>query len=57
MTYPGPQQRDRWLYKEWLPQSGEEPADRPCFEEYLNNPRELPPAEWLTDICLPLAAR
>ncbi|MBL8706785.1 MAG: AraC family transcriptional regulator [Rhodospirillales bacterium] len=47
----------RWLYKEWLPQSGEEPADRPCFEEYLNNPRDLPPAEWLTDICLPLAPR
>lgn len=47
----------RWLYKEWLPASGEEPDDRPCFEEYLNNPRELPPAEWLTDICLPLAAR
>jgi len=47
----------RWLYREWLPASGEEPADRPCFEEYLNNPRELPPAEWLTDVCLPLADR
>lgn len=47
----------RWLYKEWLPRSGEEPDDRPCFEEYLNNPRDLPPADWLTDICLPLAAR
>lgn len=47
----------RWLYKEWLPTSGEEPADRPCFEEYMNNPRELPPAEWLTDICLPLQGR
>jgi AraC family transcriptional regulator len=32
-----------------------EPADRPCFEEYLNNPKELPPAEWRTDICVPLA--
>jgi AraC family transcriptional regulator len=43
-----------WLYREWLPASGQEPEDRPIFEEYLNNPRELPPAEWLTDICLPL---
>jgi AraC family transcriptional regulator len=43
-----------WLYGTWLPQSGEEAADRPVFEEYLNNPRALPPQEWLTDICLPL---
>jgi AraC family transcriptional regulator len=47
----------RWLYREWLPTSGEQCADRPCFEEYLNNPRTLPPEEWLTDICLPLAER
>jgi AraC family transcriptional regulator len=47
----------RWLYRAWLPRSGEQCADRPCFEEYLNNPRTLPPEEWLTDICLPLAER
>jgi AraC family transcriptional regulator len=47
----------RWLYREWLPESGEQCADRPCFEEYLNNPRTLPPEQWLTDICLPLAER
>jgi AraC family transcriptional regulator len=46
-----------WLFGTWLPQSGEEPADRPCFEEYLNNPRDLPPQEWVTEICLPLAAK
>ena len=44
----------RWLYRDWLPASGHTPANRPCFEEYLNNPRTLPPEEWLTDICLPL---
>lgn len=43
------------LYRGWLPASGREPADRPCFEEYLNDCKTLPPAEWLTDICLPLA--
>lgn len=44
----------RWLYGEWLPRSGEEPADRPCFEEYLNDPKTLPPSEWLTALHLPL---
>lgn len=43
-----------WLYREWLPASGEEPADRPCVEEYLNDPRVVPPAELRTDIWLPL---
>ncbi|QDO97852.1 AraC family transcriptional regulator [Ferrovibrio terrae] len=43
-----------WLYGEWLVQSGREAADAPCFEDYLNNPREVAPSELLTDICLPL---
>ena len=46
-----------WLYREWLPGSGEDPADLPCVEEYLNNPREVPPAELLTRIYLPLIAK
>jgi AraC family transcriptional regulator len=46
-----------WLFGEWLPASGETAADRPCFEWYVNDCRALPPAEWLTDICLPLATR
>lgn len=45
----------RWLYGEWLPGSGHAPGNAPCYEEYLNNPRALPPAEWLTEICVPLA--
>lgn len=44
-----------WLYREWLPQSGTVPADRPCVEEYLNNPRQVPPTELRTEIWLPLA--
>lgn len=44
----------QWLYGTWLPQSGREAADAPVYEEYLNNPRDTPPAELLTDICLPL---
>jgi len=45
----------RHLYGVWLPQSGREPADRPPFEEYLNDCKTLPAAEWLTAIHLPLA--
>lgn len=43
-----------WLYREWLPNSGEEPADQPVREDYLNDPRTLPPAEWLTAVLMPL---
>jgi len=42
------------LYRDWLPGSGEEPADQPCREDYLNDCRTLPPSEWLTAIMLPL---
>jgi len=44
----------RFLFREWLPKSGYDPGDFPCFEEYLNNPRELPASELLTRIYLPL---
>ena len=44
-----------WLYRDWLPASGQEPADHPCFELYLNAPRRTAPADLLTDVCLPLA--
>jgi AraC family transcriptional regulator len=47
----------RWLYREWLPQSGDDAADRPAFEEYVKGPKGLPPSEWLTEVCLPLADR
>jgi AraC family transcriptional regulator len=43
-----------WLYREWLPSSGHEPADRPCVEEYLNDPRLVPPPDLRTEIWLPL---
>lgn len=46
-----------WFYRDWLPTSGEEPADHPAMEDYLNDCRSLPPAEWLTDIMVPLKPR
>lgn len=46
-----------WIYRDWLPASGEEPADQPCREDYLNDCRTLPPSEWLTAIMVPLKER
>ncbi len=43
-----------WLFGTWLPGSGEEAADAPGVEEYLNDPHTLAPAEWQTEIWLPL---
>lgn len=39
-----------WLFGQWLPQSGEELADFPPFEEYLNDVKDTPPAELLTQM-------
>lgn len=44
----------RWLLGTWLVQSGEEAADAPLFEIYLNTPGDTPPLELRTDIHLPL---
>lgn len=58
LTYTGPYASMRsaydWLYGQWLPRSGFEPAGGPLLEEYLNNPRDTPPAGLKTEICLPL---
>jgi AraC family transcriptional regulator len=43
-----------WLYGTWLPKSGEEAADAPSIEEYLNDARVVPPSELRTEIWLPL---
>ncbi|MBX5133713.1 AraC family transcriptional regulator [Rhizobium lentis] len=45
----------QWLYSEWLPNSGRQLKDSVMFEEYLNNPRDVPPTELMTDIHMPLA--
>ncbi|OOG67371.1 GyrI-like domain-containing protein [Sinorhizobium sp. A49] len=44
----------QWLYGTWLPQSSREVRDSLMFEKYLNNPREVPPTELLSEIYLPL---
>jgi len=44
----------QWLYAQWLPASGRQLRDAVMFEEYINNPRDVPPTELLTDIYMPL---
>jgi AraC family transcriptional regulator len=39
------------LYGEWLPQSGYQPADTPCYEIYNGNP-EIRPEHFVFDICM-----
>jgi AraC family transcriptional regulator len=43
-----------WLYRTWLPASGEEPRDLPCVEEYLNDPRQVPAKDLQTAVMMPL---
>lgn len=58
-THEGPYRNLRQTYLElfgtWVPNSGHELADAPCFEIYLNDPSSTDPADLLTDIYLPLA--
>jgi AraC family transcriptional regulator len=53
----GPEQYgDAWnaVFGGWLPESGYQPADGPCFELYLNNPEEHPEGKHIFDICVPV---
>ena len=43
-----------YLYGEWLPSSGEELRDFPCFFHYINLMPEVSEHELITDIYLPL---
>ena len=58
LTYKGPYAGLPAAYDElfgiWLPQSGEEPADTPSFEVYLNSPMDVAPEALITELHLPL---
>lgn len=53
-SYAGLKPAYDYLYGEWLPSSGQEPANSPCYEVYLNAPADVAPEDLLTDICMPL---
>ncbi len=40
-----------WVYGSWLPASGYQPDDRPCFEMYTN---ECTKENFIADICVPV---
>jgi AraC family transcriptional regulator len=42
------------LYAVWLPQSGEQPRDFPCFFHYVKRMPSAPEHEQITDVYLPL---
>jgi len=42
------------LYRNWLPQSGEQTCGGPCFFHYLNLDPQIEKSQLLTDIYLPL---
>ena len=58
LTYKGPYAGLPAAYDQlfglWLPQSGEEPADAPSFEVYLNSPMDTVPDDLVTELHLPL---
>ena len=43
-----------YLYKEWLPNSGESPGGFPIFFHYVNVGPDVLPKEMITDVYLPL---
>ena len=58
LTYTGPYAGLPAAYDQlfgiWLPASGEEPADAPSFEVYLNTPMDTAPEDLVTELHLPL---
>lgn len=43
-----------WVCGEWLPSSGYQPDDAPCFEWYQGDHKEHPEGKFVLDICVPV---
>jgi len=50
------QYQDAWnsMFADWLPESGYQPDDRPCFELCINDPNEHPENKHIIDIYIPV---
>ena len=44
----------RSVYEEWLPESGYQVDYRPCFELFLNDPKQHPEGKHIVNICVPV---
>jgi AraC family transcriptional regulator len=42
------------LYRDWFPESGFVPDDRPSLEIYRNNPFDTPESALITDLMIPI---
>ncbi len=42
------------VYGGWLPESGYQPDDGPCYELYHNDPKQHPEGKCIVDICVPV---
>lgn len=40
-----------WVYSDWLPKSGYQPDDKPCFEMFPEEPKD---GKFIVDICVPI---
>ena len=58
-THEGPYEQLNHTYRhllgKWVPRSGRELAEAPCFEIYLTDPESTEPADLLTDVYAPLS--
>jgi AraC family transcriptional regulator len=47
---------DAWnaVYGGWLPESGYQPDERPCFETHLNDPEQHPEGKHIVEIHVPV---
>ncbi len=52
--YTGLAEAYRWLFGQWLPNSGRQMRPTPCYEVYVSDPSTTPPEQLITEICLPL---
>ncbi|MFZ5643105.1 MAG: AraC family transcriptional regulator [Bacillota bacterium] len=50
------QYQEAWdlVFSQWLPESGYQPDDRPCFEMCHNDPKDHPENKHIVDICVPV---
>jgi AraC family transcriptional regulator len=42
------------IYRDWLPENGYEPDNRPCYEIYRNDPKKDPEGKQIVDLCVPV---
>jgi len=51
-----PEYEEAWtaIMGHWLPQSGYQCDDKPCYELYLNDPKQHPEGRCIVDICVPV---